>query len=273
MTATPIALSIAGSDSGGGAGIQADLKTFSALQTFGTVAITALTAQNTQGVQAVYPVSTDFVVQQIQAVCEDIGPTATKIGMLANKEIIAAVAKTLDKFKFKIKSLVLDPVMVAQSGDPLLEEDAVATLKQELIPRATLITPNIPEAAKLLDIAEEEVLAQPQQTAEALLQLGSEAVLLKGGHAHNSAAPTEITDHYLSGQDKFSLTNPHIPTAATHGSGCTLAAAITAYLARQESLPNAVKQGNEFVHNAIKHAAKLNLGKGAGPVHHLHNRW
>ena len=271
MTATPIALSIAGSDSGGGAGIQADLKTFSALNTFGTVAITALTAQNTQGVQGVYPVSTDFVVQQIQAVCEDIGPTATKIGMLANKEIIAAVAKTLDKFK--IKSLVLDPVMVAQSGDPLLEEDAVAMLKQELIPRATLITPNIPEAAKLLGIAEEEVLAQPQQTAEALLQLGPEAVLLKGGHAQNSTDTTEITDHYLSGQDKFSLTNPHIPTAATHGSGCTLAAAITAYLARQESLPNAVKQGNEFVHNAIKHSAKLNLGKGAGPVHHLHNRW
>ena len=269
---TPIALTIAGSDSGGGAGIQADLKTFSALKVFGTSAITALAAENTHGVHDVYSVSADFVSRQIQSVCKDLGVAAAKTGMLANKEIIAATAKAIDAFK--IKPLVVDPVIVAQTGETLLEDDAMPLLLHELIPRATLITPNLPEAAKLLGIAEEEVLAQPQQAAEALLKLGPEAVLLKRCLGTETA---QTTDYYISRinpQDSFTLTNPRIAVTSTNGSGCTLAAAITAYLARQESLADAVKQGNAFAHNAIKHSAKLQIGTGpAGPVHHLHNFW
>ena len=326
MPTTPIALTIAGSDSGGGAGIQADLKTFSALKVFGTSAITALAAENTHGVHDVYSVSADFVSRQIQSVCEDLGVAAAKTGMLANKEIIAATAKAIDTFK--IKPLVVDPVIVAQTGETLLEDDAMPLLLHELIPRATLITPNLPEAAKLLGIAEEEVLAQPQQAAEALLELGPEAVLLKRCGSYKSGLGTDTaqtTDYYISRispqdrstltnpriavtspqdsstltnpriavtnpqdrstltnpsiavtnpQDSFTLTNPRIAVTSTNGSGCTLAAAITAYLARQESLADAVKQGNAFAHNAIKHSAKLQIGTGpAGPVHHLHNFW
>lgn len=275
MTAT--ALTIAGSDSGGGAGIQADIKTFSSLGVYATSAITALTAQNTVGVQGVNEIPADFVAAQINSICSDIDIKATKLGMLANAEIVTQVCKSIDEFS--LQPLVLDPVMVAQSGDRLLSASAVNSIKQDLIPRATIITPNLHEAAVLLDSSMEDILSDPDDALKQLLALGPQAVLLKGGHAHDlvagegDAEQQEVVDYFATSSGVTLYKKQLVPTANTHGSGCTLAAAITAYLALGEDLTTAVASANKFIDGAIKAADALAIGKGSGPVHHCHNSW
>ena len=263
MIQTPIVLTIAGSDSGGGAGIQADLKTFAALGVYGCSAITSLTAQNTQGVQAVLPIPPAFVQAQIQSVLSDIQVNAIKTGMLATADIINAVADSLKSFA-QIP-LVLDPVMVATSGDRLLAEDAINTLIENLIPRATILTPNLLEAAALLNTPVAQNIADIQQQAELLLALGAQAVLIKGGHSHGD----EATDVLLS-EDGFEFFSAvRIATKNTHGTGCTLASAIAAGLAKKLSLRDAVAQAKNYLHNALMHSNELKVGQGHGPAHHF----
>ena len=260
----PIALTIAGSDSSGGAGIQADLKSFAACGVYGASVITALTAQNTQGVRAVHPVPADFVTAQIDAVFDDLAVKAVKIGMVAQSDVIAAIAAGLDRWT--PEHVVLDPVMVATSGDRLLVPDAVAALRDRLIPRAHLITPNLPEAAALLD----EPIAQDETTIAAqgqrLLALGCRAVLIKGGHAHGP----ESTDYLVTAEQMVTLAAPRIATKNTHGTGCSLSSAIAAHLARGEMPEAAVRAGKAFVSAAIAAADQLDVGRGHGPVHHFY---
>lgn len=261
---TPIALTIAGSDSGGGAGIQADLKTFSALGVFGCSAIASLTAQNTLGVQGVLPIPPAFVQQQIHSVLSDINVGAIKSGMLATADIIAAVAESLTAYP-QIP-LVLDPVMVATSGDRLLAEDAIQTLIEKLMPLATLITPNLHEAAVLLNTTVASNLEQMQFQGEQLLQLGARAVLMKGGHTEGESA----TDLLITAAGVEPFSAPRLQTKNTHGTGCTLASAIAAGLAKKLSLNDSVRQAKEYLHNALVHSEKLHIGQGAGPVHHFY---
>lgn len=262
---TPIALTIAGSDSGGGAGIQADLKAFSALGVFGCSAITSLTAQNTLGVQGVFPIPPIFVQQQIQSVLSDINVGAIKTGMLATADIIAAVAESLRGYPHI--PFILDPVMVATSGDRLLAQAAIATLIRQLIPLASLVTPNLHEAAALLNEPVATDLSSMQLQGEKLLTLGARAILMKGGHAEgNDASDLLVTS---KGIKIFSA--PRLPTKNTHGTGCTLASAIAAGLAKQLSLDEAVKQAKDYLHHALLHSEKLQVGQGAGPVHHFYN--
>jgi hydroxymethylpyrimidine/phosphomethylpyrimidine kinase len=261
---TPIALTIAGSDSGGGAGIQADLKTFSALGVFGCSAIASLTAQNTLGVQGVLPIPPAFVQQQIHSVLSDINVRAIKSGMLATADIIAAVAESLTAYP-QIP-LVLDPVMVATSGDRLLAEDAIQTLIEKLMPLATLITPNLHEAAVLLNTTVASNLEQMQFQGEQLLQLGARAVLMKGGHTEGESA----TDLLITAAGVETFSAPRLQTKNTHGTGCTLASAIAAGLAKKLSLNDSVRQAKEYLHNALVHSEKLHIGQGAGPVHHFY---
>jgi hydroxymethylpyrimidine/phosphomethylpyrimidine kinase len=256
---TAIALTIAGSDSSGGAGIQADLKTFAALGVYGASAITALTAQNTQGVDAVLVVPPDFVARQIRVVARDLMIGAVKIGMLATSEIIEAVAEQLKALPDI--PVVLDPVMVAASGDVLLDEDAIETLQSVLVPRATLITPNLPEAAKLL--------GQAEAKDEALRGRGAGAVLVKGGHAKGS----EAVDILVDGEGELRLAVPRIETSNTHGTGCTLSSAVAAELAKGASLREAVTRAKAYVTAALERANELRIGKGRGPVHHFHALW
>jgi hydroxymethylpyrimidine/phosphomethylpyrimidine kinase len=264
---TPIALTIAGSDSSGGAGIQADLKTFAALGVYGASAITALTAQNTQGVDAVLVVPPDFVARQIRVVARDLDLRAVKIGMLATAEIIEAVAEQLKALEGT--PVVLDPVMVAASGDVLLDEDAIETLRTVLLPRATLITPNLPEAAKLLDQDEAKDESAMRAQAEALRALGAQAVLIKGGHADGP----EAVDILVDGEGELRLTAPRVATENTHGTGCTLSSAVAAELAKGASLREAVTRAKAYVTAALQHANELRIGKGRGPVHHFHALW
>jgi hydroxymethylpyrimidine/phosphomethylpyrimidine kinase len=264
---TAIALTIAGSDSSGGAGIQADLKTFAALQVYGGSVITALTAQNTQGVEAVHLVPPDFVAAQMRAVAADLDVRAIKIGMLGSSAIIAAVADGLNDFAGV--PVVLDPVMVAASGDPLLDKDAVDTVRLALIPRATLITPNLAEAAVLLGEGVARTEAEMRAQARKLLNHGANAVLLKGGHA----AGPEAVDIFLDGEGEMRLAAPRISTCNTHGTGCTLSAAIAAELAKGASLRQAVEAAKAYVTAAIGAADELKIGKGRGPVHHFHALW
>ncbi len=261
---TPIALTIAGSDSGGGAGIQADLKAFSALGVFGCSVISSLTAQNTLGVQGVLPIPPAFVQQQIQSVLSDIHVGAIKTGMLATAEIIAAVAESLRPHA-QIP-FVLDPVMVATSGDRLLAEDAIDTLIKQLIPLASLITPNLHEAAALLNETVATDLSGMQKQGEKLLALGAKAVLMKGGHTDGAKASDVLVT--TSGVEIFSA--PRLQTKNTHGTGCTLASAIAAGLAKHLSLQDAVKQAKDYLHNALLHSEKLHIGQGSGPVHHFY---
>lgn len=264
MIQTPIAMTIAGSDSGGGAGIQADLKTFAALGVYGCSAIASLTAQNTQGVQGVWPIPPAFVQAQIHSVLSDIQVGAIKTGMLATAEIINAVAESL-KMCVQIP-LVLDPVMVATSGDRLLAEDAIKTLIENLIPRATILTPNLLEAAALLNRPVAQNIAEMQQQAELLLVMGAQAVLMKGGHAQGDDA----TDVLLT-TDGFELFSAaRIATKNTHGTGCTLASAIAAGLAKKLLLRDAVAQAKDYLHNALVHSNELSIGQGSGPVHHFY---
>jgi hydroxymethylpyrimidine/phosphomethylpyrimidine kinase len=260
----PVALTIAGSDSSGGAGIQADLKTFAALGVYGASVITALTAQNTRGVGAIHPVPTDFVSAQIDAVFGDLDIRAVKIGMAAQPATIEAIAAALTRWA--PKNVVLDPVMVATSGDRLLAADAVEGLRTKLIPRASLITPNLPEAAALLDesVAVGEVAIERQ--GERLLALGCSAVLIKGGHGQGA----ESIDYLITSAGSIALPAPRFATKNTHGTGCSLSSAIAAGLARGEDLETAVRQAKDWISAAIAAADRLGVGHGHGPIHHFH---
>jgi len=265
MTAT--VLTIAGSDSSGGAGIQGDLKTFSALGVYGASVITALTAQNTRGVAGVFDIPADFVAAQIDAVFSDLAIAATKIGMLSRAETIEAVAAGLDRHA--ATNIVLDPVMVAASGDLLLRPDALATLKRLLIPRALLVTPNLPEAAALLGAPLAADEAEMRAQGEAILALGCKAVLVKGGHG---GGPQSV-DILVDGGSVHRYVAHRFKTQNTHGTGCALSSAIAAGLAKDLPLADAVAAAKDFITGAIEAAHRLSVGKGGGPLHHFHARW
>ncbi len=260
------ALSIAGSDPSGGAGIQADLKSFSARGVYGMAAVTALTAQNTQGVSGVHAVPAEFVGQQIRAVLEDIRVDAVKIGMIANAEIAAAVVGALFPYRGPV---VLDPVMVAKGGHTLLPEDAVAALRDRLLPRATVLTPNLPEAAALLGCDVATTRDAMEQQAHALAALGPKAVLIKGGHLEGADSPdilaTDGKGHWISGT--------RVDTKNTHGTGCSLSSAIAAEVAKGKTLPAAVRIAKSWLTGAISAADDLGIGHGHGPIHHFHALW
>jgi hydroxymethylpyrimidine/phosphomethylpyrimidine kinase len=260
----PIALTIAGSDSSGGAGIQADLKTFAALGVYGASVVTALTAQNTKGVSGIHLVPADFVTAQIDAVFSDLDVKAVKVGMVAQLATIDAIVAALKRWS--PKNIVLDPVMVATSGDRLLAADAVEALRTKLIPRASLITPNLPEAAALLGepVAESEPAIESQ--AKRLLAMGCPAVLIKGGHGQG----TKSTDYLVSGSGIVTLAAPRIATGNTHGTGCSLSSAIAAGLAKGEDMETAVRNAKVWVSAAIAAADSLGVGRGNGPIHHFH---
>jgi hydroxymethylpyrimidine/phosphomethylpyrimidine kinase len=257
----PRALTIAGSDSGGGAGIQADLKTFSALGVYGMTAITAVTVQNTNGVSDYEALSPRTVAEQIRAVATDIGVDAAKTGMLANAAIVDAVADAIAESV--VPNLVVDPVFVSKHGHPLLHPDAVGALRRRILPLATLVTPNLPEAAGLAGHPV-ETPEDMRRAADAILELGAGAVLVKGGHLDD--AP-DASDLFVTGSSQEWLRAERIQTPHTHGTGCTLSAAITAHLARGATLIEAVRAGKQFVTEAIRHA--LALGGAIGPVDHL----
>lgn len=264
---TAIAVTIAGSDSGGGAGIQADLKTFSALGVYGASILTALTAQNTRGVTAIHDVPPDFIGAQIDAVFSDLKVDAVKIGMLSLSEAIHAVALGLKRHD--VRSVVLDPVMVAASGDALLAADAISELVDALFPLAELITPNLPEAARLLGCAIASDRSDMQVQAERLMALGARAVLLKGGHGKGG----ESDDLLLFGNTCHWFSAPRHATSNTHGTGCTLSSAIAAGLAKGLPMVESVAAAKLYVTGAIKAADGLNIGTGHGPVHHFHRQW
>jgi len=260
----PIALTIAGSDSSGGAGIQADLKTFAALGVYGASVITALTAQNTGGVSAIHQIPADFVTAQIDAVFGDLDVKAVKIGMVAQLAAIDAIAAALARWS--PQPIVLDPVMVASSGDRLLATDAVDALRAKLIPRASLITPNLPEAAALLDepVAASEAAIESQ--GRRLLALGCAAVLIKGGHGQG----LESIDYLVRGSGTIALAAPRLATGNTHGTGCSLSSAIAAGLAKGEDMEDAVRHAKTWVSAAIAAADRISVGHGHGPIHHFH---
>jgi hydroxymethylpyrimidine/phosphomethylpyrimidine kinase len=262
-----MALTIAGSDSGGGAGIQADLKTFSALGVYGASAITALTAQNTLGVQGVMPVPPQFVGQQIDSVLGDLAIGAIKIGMLADAGIINEVARALARHP--ARPVVLDPVMIATSGDALLRDDAIAALMDELLPLADIVTPNLHEAARMtgLPMAADESAMQVQ--AAALIRRGARAVLIKGGHG----AGPEAVDLFVTSTGTTRLATPRIDTRNTHGTGCTLSSAIAAGLAKGLAMEDAISAAKAHVTAGIAAAQNQNIGQGAGPLHHFHTWW
>jgi hydroxymethylpyrimidine/phosphomethylpyrimidine kinase len=262
--ALPVALTIAGSDSSGGAGIQADLKTFAAFGVYGASAITALTAQNTRGVRGIHPVPPAFVTAQIDAVFDDLDVKAVKIGMLAELATIEAIAASLSRWKPGL--IVLDPVMVATSGDRLLSTDAVSVLRERLIPKATLITPNLPEAAALLGEAVASDEATIRSQGKKLLAMGAHAVLIKGGHGQGA----ESIDYLFVGSSVIALPAPRIATVNTHGTGCSLSSAIAAGLARGEALEQAVRAAKTWISAAIAAADGLGIGHGHGPIHHFH---
>jgi hydroxymethylpyrimidine/phosphomethylpyrimidine kinase len=263
---TPLAVTIAGSDSGGGAGIQADLKTFSALGVYGASVITALTAQNTKGVAAVHQVPPAFVTAQIDAVFSDLAVGAVKIGMLGNADVIAAVAAGLARYE-QVK-VVLDPVMAATSGERLLKPDAIEALR-DLLPLALVVTPNLAEAAALLDLPQAKDEADMLRQADSLLAFGANAVLMKGGHTEGA----ESIDMLVTPMASIRVIADRITTRNTHGTGCTLAAAIAAGLAKGQGLTEAVRAAKEYVTAAIAAADRLAIGHGDGPVHHFHRWW
>jgi hydroxymethylpyrimidine/phosphomethylpyrimidine kinase len=260
----PIALTIAGSDSSGGAGIQADLKTFAAFGVYGASVITALTAQNTQGVAGIHQVPADFVTAQIDAVFGDLDVKAVKIGMVSERAVIEAIEAGLQRWS--PKHVVLDPVMVATSGDRLLVPDAIEALRLKLIPRAALITPNLPEAAALLDepVASSETEIESQ--GKRLLAMGASAVLIKGGHGTGEKS----IDYLFHQASVVALAAPRIATKNTHGTGCSLSSAIAAGLAKGEDLETAVRNAKTWMTAAIAAADRLSVGHGHGPIHHFH---
>lgn len=262
--AFPVALTIAGSDTIGGAGIQADLKTFAALGVYGTTAITALTAQNTKGVSAINEAPADFVKRQIDAVMSDLPVAAVKIGMTASQPIIEVIAERLAHWQ--AKNVVLDPVMIATSGDRLLADGAIEAMRTTLMPRATLVTPNLPEAAALLDDkvarTEDDIADQGRR----ILKFGVPAVLIKGGHGEGP----ESIDYLITANGVVSFAAPRINTKNVHGTGCTLSSAIAAGLAKGEGLEVAVGQAKDYVSAAIANADRLQLSNDHGPIHHFH---
>lgn len=265
--APAIALTIAGSDSSGGAGIQADLKAFSALGVYGASVITAVTAQNTRTVTHIHDIPLDVVEGQIAAVLGDLDVAAIKIGMLSSSDIVESVARALEGY---VGPVVLDPVIVAKSGAKLLRDEAVAALKERLLPRAAVLTPNLPEAAALLDCAPAGDAEEVERQGRALLALGPAAVLMKGGHAEGKVC----TDLLLvAGQPALAFTADRLDTRNTHGTGCTLSSAIAAGLASGLSLSRAVGQAHDWLHGAIRAADRLAVGSGHGPVHHFHRLW
>lgn len=262
----PVVLSIAGSDPSGGAGIQADLKTFSALGAYGCAALTALTAQSTRGVSGVQVVSADFVRAQVQTLIEDVRLDAVKIGMLATAEIAETVGALL---RDAIRSpVILDPVMVATSGDRLLDDDAVAAVRS-LLPLVAAITPNLPEAAALLQCEPATSIADLRDQARALRDLGARRVLVKGGHR----AGEDAVDIWLDEQGEHELRAPRIETRNTHGTGCTLSSAIAALVPQRDSWLTAVTDAKAWLTGALAAADTLTIGSGSGPVHHFHALW
>ncbi len=261
------ALTIAGTDPSGGAGIQADLKTFSALAAYGTSVITALVAQNTRGVQSVYNIDPAFVAAQLDSVLGDVRIDTAKIGMLANSDIVEAVAERLRHYQPPF--VVLDTVMLAKSGDPLLSADSVEALRRLLLPQVAIITPNLPEAAALLecDMAQNE--QQMREQGEALLAMGCDAVLMKGGHLTDSESPDWL---FMRGsRERF--TAPRVDTRHTHGTGCTLSAALAALRPRHDNWPDTVRAAKAYLQQALMQADSLEVGQGIGPVHHFHQWW
>ncbi len=261
-------LTIAGSDSGGGAGIQADLKTFAALGCYGMSVITAITAQNTIGVSRIHPIPVEMIVRQMEAVFTDLGTDAVKIGMLHSAEVIAAVARCLSQYE--VLNVVLDPVMVAKSGGKLLREDAIQALRQYLLPRVDLITPNLPETQVLVGWPVTTV-AQMEAAGKELLERGCKAVLVKGGHLPGNQVVDLL---FVKGQPgPLRLESTRIPTKNSHGTGCTLSSAIAAHLARGQSLEKAVQLAREYLTQALSLGKDYALGRGHGPVHHFYAWW
>lgn len=267
----PNVLTIAGTDPSGGAGIQADLKTFSALGAYGCAVITALVAQNTRGVQAVELVPPSFVAKQIDCLLADVRIDAVKIGMLATGEVVRVVADALRRHG--LTQVVVDPVMVAKSGDRLLDRDAVAALREELLPLATLVTPNLPEAADLLGRAPARRRDEMPGIAAAVLALGPQAVLLKGGHLEEAESPDLLLSAAGSLTGSVTLAAPRIATRNTHGTGCTLSAAIAALLPQRPDLESAVREAKSYLTGALAAADRLSVGGGHGPLHHFHAWW
>jgi len=261
-------LSIAGSDSGGGAGIQADLKTISACGCFGMTAVTAITAQNTVRVSDIHPVPLTMLEAQIRAVLDDIGADSVKIGMLHSSEVIECVSDLL--VEYQVSNIVLDPVMVATSGDRLLQQEAIQTMKNRLFPLVRIITPNIPESQILLG----SIIRQAVDIEEAALQLGEQfnlSVLAKAGHLQGELLEDVLYDHETGSITHF--TNKKIDTINTHGTGCTLSSALASFLAAGASLEKASAGAIEFVAEAVKAGSNYRIGKGHGPVHHFHAFW
>lgn len=265
----PHIFSVAGSDPSGGAGIQADLKTFSALGCYGMAAITALTAQNTRGVSAVHMVPHEFLLMQIKEIFADIRVDAMKIGMAGSVQAIGVLAESIQRYKPQI--VVLDPVMVATSGDRLITEDAVNALRRELLPLCSILTPNIPEAEMLLGKSlEHDFSFRVQEMAKALLDLGAPALLLKGGHLGGASSKDIYADH--SGAVEI-LDAPRIKTQNTHGTGCTLSSALACYMAKGLPASEAAHAAKRYVTLALQKADQLSIGRGRGPVHHFHTLW
>lgn len=256
----PKVLTIAGSDSGGGAGIQADLKTFTALRVYGMSIITSITAQNTKEVRGAYHITPYMVELQFKTVAEDIGIDAVKTGMLPNKEIIKTVSKLLKEYN--IKNVVVDPVMISKSGYPLLEESAITSLIYELFPLALLITPNIPEAEKISGISIKN-LDDMKKSAEKMVSIGAKQVLLKGGHLNSD----DLVDLLYDGKDFYYFSSKRILTKNTHGTGCTLSSAITSYISKGFNIISAIKEAKNYLEGAIKNS--FPLGKGEGPLNHF----
>ena len=259
----PTAMTIAGSDSGGGAGIQADLKTFAALGVYGTSVLTAITAQNTVGVTGIHEVPVDIVAAQIEAVISDIGADAVKTGMLSSSDIIETVARELAHFR--VDHLVVDPVMVAKSGDRLLREEAVSAMRRSLLPLAAVVTPNIPEAGALTDTSIESG-SDARRAAERIVSMGAKSVVVKGGHL-----PGRPVDLFYDGREFREFDAPRIETRNTHGTGCTFASAIAAGLARGLEVVDAVASAKEYVTEAIRHS--FDVGQGHGPLNHFYKWW
>ncbi|WP_049008233.1 bifunctional hydroxymethylpyrimidine kinase/phosphomethylpyrimidine kinase [Enterobacter cloacae] len=261
------ALTIAGTDPSGGAGIQADLKTFSALGAYGCSVITALVAQNTRGVQSVYRIEPDFVAAQLDSVFSDVRIDTTKIGMLAETDIVEAVAERLKRYQ--VQNVVLDTVMLAKSGDPLLSSSAVETLRKKLLPQVALITPNLPEAAALLGATQAQNEREMKEQGNALLAMGCGAVLMKGGHLDDAESPDWLFTR--DGERRF--TAPRVHTKNTHGTGCTLSAALAALRPRHDNWADTVSEAKTWLFAALAKADTLEVGHGNGPVHHFHAWW
>ncbi len=261
------ALTIAGSDSGGGAGIQADIKTFSALGAYGASVITALTAQNTQGVRGVMPVPPDFIRAQCEAVFDDIRIDSVKCGMLANAEVIETVAQCLTRYRPSV--FVLDTVMVAKSGDTLLDKEAIGALRDVLLPLADLITPNLPEAAALLQIEVARDEDTMREQGRALLQAGARAVLMKGGHLRGDESP----DWLITPSEEIRFASPRMTGKHTHGTGCTLSAALTALKPCYATWQETIEEAKSWMQGAFREAERLQVGSGIGPLHHFYRIW